>query len=171
MKTTDSSNDLKDTAGTNGSVRVEGDRGLTVPTSVVQARQTIGGIEERTVEFRCLSGRLIRGTWRGLPLRNVIRQAAVPDETTHLVFEAVDGHTACVEVAATTSAFLALTAVNGPGDGDALPRVVGPELDGPRAVKRVARIEPKRIAPEVDPREYDSFDLEAMMEQVQSEGT
>jgi hypothetical protein len=79
-----------------------------------------------------------------------------------LVFETVDGHTACVPLEDMVDGLLALQRLDGasPPTQTDMPRVVAPGLDGPHAVKHVQNIEPVSIEPAEDPHDWEAFNLE-----------
>lgn len=133
-------------------------------TLVLPGRSDTDGnfeVVERTLTFECLSRGLITGTWRGIVVDELLERAAVPAETTHSVVTADDGHTVCLAVPEATDALLALTRIDESGttDAAAMPRIVGPSLDGPRAIKNVARIESIAVAPSRNPAERESYNF------------
>lgn len=157
MKTTNRPDGSTDPTGSNA-VRIEGKRTRTVPATVPEAERVVGDLENRTAEFRCVSGRRISGTWRGVPLDVLLEAAGMAPSTTHVVVEAIDGHTVCVDVVVAMDTFLALEAVNPTETGDQTPRIVSPELDGPRSVKRVTRIEAVHLEPGHSPDAVEQFE-------------
>lgn len=111
-------------------------------------------LAERSISFRCTSGGLIRATWRGVPLVEVLSAGDPPAETTHVLLESGDGHTACVTVAEATEGLLAVEQ-----DGERLPspRFVVPDVPGPRTVQGIRRIEAVELGPTEDRSDYESF--------------
>jgi len=118
-------------------------------------------VEERTLSFECVSGGVITGTWRGIAVDELLGRASVPAETTHLVVTATDGHTVCLPITAVTDTLLALDRVDTSGKTErtATPRIVGPDLDGPRAIKNVTHVDPVALAPDRSPTELESYNL------------
>lgn len=110
---------------------------------------------EQTITFECVSGGLITGTWWGVRLEELLERAGVPEETTHLVVTAEDGHAVCLPLFDTTGALVALRRTDDADEPRAVetPRIVGSDVDGPRAIKNVVRIEPVAVAPGRDPAE------------------
>ncbi len=159
METTEQLGVGPDPASQEG-VRVGGAEPFTVPPSVAAAARQVGDVETRTVEFRCLSGRCIRRTWRGVPLPTVIDHPAMSGATTHVRLEAADGHTVCIDVRAAGTALLGLTTVDtaDAAEPTGVPRVVGPDIDGPRAIKRVVSIDPLAMPPSDDPAAIEQFE-------------
>ena len=111
--------------------------------------------ETREVSFECSSGDVITGTWRGIPLVSVLRACSLPDETTHVLITARDGHRCCLAVGQAFDALLAYERVDGPSDSDGIPRLLVPGIAGPRTLKWVTTIEPMALDPGEDPQEYE----------------
>jgi len=116
-------------------------------------------IIERTLSFNCVSGGVITGTWRGIVIDELLERVSVPAETTHLVVTAADDHTVCLPIIDLTDALLALSRVDSSGNEErkGTPRIVGPSLDGPRAIKNVVRIEPVTLSPDRSPTELETY--------------
>ncbi len=117
------------------------------------------GANQRTVSCStlCSSGDRIEGTWRGIPLTPQL--ATLDPDTTHVLVSSDDGYRACIPIGAITDAIVALERLD--GDDTALPRLVGPTIDGPRLAKRVAHMESIALSPEEDP-----SDLEVLTPEV-----
>ena len=118
----------------------------------------IGSFERvtRTIGFECTSGRWIEHEWTGIPIDRLLAAAAGPAEATHIVVEAADGHTACIDL---PSALEGLLAVERDGQRLDGPRFVSPRITGPRAVSEVARIDPVALAADERPTDRESMDL------------
>jgi len=116
-------------------------------------------VDERTLSFECVSGGVITGTWRGIVIDELLERVSVPAETTHLVVTAADDHTVCLPIIDLTDALLALSRVDSSGNEErkGTPRIVGPSLDGPRAIKNVVRIEPVTLSPDRSPTELETY--------------
>ena len=145
-------------AGDEAGVTVDGNHPVTVGTPAA-ARDRFGWAT-REFTIRCHSGRVIEGRWSGVPLAALVDAAAPSADTTHVVVTARDGYRAAVGVAATRQGLLGLvretvTVTGGSGEvyADGTPRFLGPGLDSTEAVREVARIEPVRVPPGVDPLE------------------
>lgn len=118
----------------------------------------------RTMELRCRSGARFTKTWEGVLLSQLLDDAAAPADTTHLVVEADDGHTACISVGDVLEGVLAFERIDSEQGTrtQGMPRVVAPGLDGARAVKNVTRIEPVELSPEEDPSDAEQFEFESI---------
>ncbi|WP_440991620.1 molybdopterin-dependent oxidoreductase [Haloarchaeobius baliensis] len=111
------------------------------------------GTVQRTLGYECLSRGLVDATWRGVPVRDLADAVGLPDETTHLVVESRDGLRGCVPIGTALDGLLALER-----DGEPLagPRFLAPEIEGPRAVKDVARLAPVALSPDEDRTAYET---------------
>jgi hypothetical protein len=105
-------------------------------------------VVDRQVAFECASGETIERSYRGVPVRAVLSWVDLPGETTHLLVGARDGHVACVSVPDALDGVLAL-------DGSGGPRLVAPGILGPRAIKRVERLEAVVLAGDEDPEDLE----------------
>jgi hypothetical protein len=148
--------------GSTPAVEIIGGRRVVIPVETTHQNGTTPVV--RTMDLRCRSGAWFSKTWRGLPLLGLLEDAAAPADTTHLVVEADDGHTACVPIGDVLEGLLALERSDGerPTRTDRMPRVVAPGLDGPHAVKNVTRIEAVAFSPEDDPDDVEQFDFESV---------
>lgn len=106
---------------------------------------------ECTVE--CNSGDTTSGPWRGVPLAALLDRVDAPADTTHVVVSGADGYRVTVAVRAALGGVLALER-----DGVALsergaetPRLVGPDVSGPRAVSGVEAVAAVSLDPGDDP--------------------
>lgn len=106
-------------------------------------------IEERHIGFECSSGEWIERDYRGVAVADVLDAVALPEETTHLRVRAADGHVACPAVVDALEG-LVVTA------GEDVPRFVAPGVIGPRAIKRVRRIEAVALSGGEDPTEFET---------------
>lgn len=113
--------------------------------------------ERRRLVLQCTSGRRFEGEWFGVPVTALLGAADAPDGTTHLLVESADGFVACVSVADAGDAILALEGEQFDGEtaSEATPRLVGSNVEGPRAVKEVTRIVATSLRPGEDPAEYE----------------
>ena len=120
---------------------------------------TLDGLprERRRLVLRCTSGQRFEGEWVGVPVTALVGAADAPDATTHLLVESTDGCVACVSIAEARDAILALDGDRFDGETatEATPRLVGPNVEGPRAVKEVTRIVATSLRPGEDPAEYE----------------
>lgn len=107
---------------------------------------------ELEVEIVCESGDRDRATWCGVGVEKLLSVVGTPPDTTHLVFESVDGYRACVDVRTAIGGVIAL-------ERDGLPlrttdhdtRFVAPGVRGPRTVTDVECIEAVQLPPGTDP--------------------
>ncbi|MFD1647612.1 molybdopterin-dependent oxidoreductase [Haloarchaeobius litoreus] len=135
---------------TTADVLVDGE----TPRSLDALLSTAGvGTVERTLGYDCLSRGLVDATWRGVPVRDLVEAVGLPDETTHLLVESRDGHRGCVPIGTALDGLLALERDGEPLSG---PRFLAPQIEGPRAVKDVARLEPVALAPHEDRTAYET---------------
>lgn len=104
------------------------------------------GWRTASCEFRCATGRWIRGRWAGVPVPALLEAVDAPPETTHLLVVGADGYRAGVPVTDAMGAVLAFERLDAAGEGT--PRVIGPGLDSSASVRRVARIETRSSPPE-----------------------
>lgn len=113
---------------------------------------------ERRCRTRCSSGDRFEGSWRGIPLADLL--TGIDPDSTHLLVEAEDGFRACIDIAAALDGVVALERLDDRTDDgpDGLPRLVVPGCLGTRMVKRVARIETRRLDPDADPEEFERLD-------------
>jgi len=139
-------------------VVVDGQSPVTLPRERAAASASFE-LTAETVGFECASGDWLESTWTGVPLGPLIEAAEMPPSTTHVLVTAADGYRACVPVLSLTDAMVAYDATDRP-ESD-FPRFVSPSVDGPRAVKDLARVEPVEIAPSEDPEEYEDLQLDA----------
>lgn len=116
----------------------------------------------RTVEIVCASGSRHRSTWGGVAIPDLLSLGDAPSATTHLVFEARDGHAACVGVEGTAAGLLAFSRDGRPLAEDHAyeNRFVSPDVDGARTVKGVERIEAVVLAPGERPEEFEALTTE-----------
>lgn len=139
-------------------VTVDGEEGVTL-------RDATAALERfpwttRAFSIHCHSGRVLEGRWAGVPVPSLLAAARVPPETTHLLVTGRDGHRACVDVAAAGEALLAfecetveLASGDGPEpdcDGSSIPRFLA-DVESPRTVRAVERIEPVTVSRGEDP--------------------
>lgn len=104
-------------------------------------------LEERRCEYVCASGDRFGGRWRGIPIPELIATSEIDPDATHLLVESDDGFRVCVAISDALGGILALERLDGT---DELPRLIAPRIDGTRTIKRVRRIEGRRLAPEDD---------------------
>jgi DMSO/TMAO reductase YedYZ molybdopterin-dependent catalytic subunit len=116
-------------------------------------------LTERRCEYVCASGNRFGGRWRGISLSELIAGSEIRDETTHLLVESDDGFRVCVAIFDLLDGILATERLD---SSDELPRLIAPAIDGTRTIKRVARIEGRRLDPEDD-----SEDLERIVPPVE----
>ena len=110
----------------------------------------------RWITYECSSGDRITGRWRGIILECVLDELALPDNTTHLLVEASDGHKTCLDIHSAYDALLAFERLdrNEPHDAG-FPRLLPSGLEGPRSLKWVDRIRPLHLAPGDRPEAYE----------------
>ncbi|WP_166377394.1 molybdopterin-dependent oxidoreductase [Halorubrum sp. BOL3-1] len=114
---------------------------------------------ERAVEIRCATGDWWTADWRGPPVSAVVDRAAVPPETTHLVFETADGYRACLDVHAALDGVLAIAMDGEPLDAAERPRLVCPGVEGIRTVKGVSAVVPVSLSCDEDPGELEALGI------------
>lgn len=112
-------------------------------TTTVEIPNGIPVVEHR-IGFECSSGEWIERDYRGVRVDRVLEAVPVPEETTHLVVSADDGHVACPAI------WDALDGLLATGERRS-PRFVAPGIAGPRAIKGVERIEAIVLASEAEP--------------------
>ena len=105
-------------------------------------------VVDRRIGFECASGDWIERDYRGVEVEDVLDDVALPAETTHLLVTARDGHVACPAVLDALDGLLAT-------ERGGAPRFVAPGIAGPRAIKRVQRIEAVTLDPAEDPEDYE----------------
>lgn len=130
-------------------ITVLGDERLSLSRKALVAFPT----EERTVTIVCSSGARHTATWTGIPVIEILSAAEVPDETTHLVVESVDGYRICVDVFTALDGLLALFRDERP-IAEQKPyetRFIAPDIDGARTVKAVAVLEARQLSAGTDP--------------------
>lgn len=110
----------------------------------------------RTVTFECTSGDQITGRWWGIVLGDFLDELDLPDDATHLLVEARDGHKACLDIRSGFDALLAFRRLDDDDDdAGGLPRLLLSGLGGPRSLKWVKRIRPVQLAPGEQPEDYE----------------
>lgn len=110
------------------------------------ARERHGTVEV-TCRYRCATGTVFGGDWRGVPVAPLLDRA--PPETTHLRVESADGYRAHVPVTDALDAVVATERLDGAAEG--LPRFVAPDLDSTRTVRGVSSLVPVALPPDADP--------------------
>jgi len=109
--------------------------------------------------FHCSSGREIAGRWVGVAVADLLDEADPAPNTTHLRLESRDGYRVCVPIRAALAGVLAFSRDDEPldrpdGHGS---RFVAPSVEGPRAVRDVARMEAVVLAPDEDPTDLETI--------------
>ena len=104
--------------------------------------------------FECASGAWIERDWTGIPVFELLDAAEIPDETTHVQFESVDDYRSCVALSELEDALVAI------GDGDGLPRLVGPQIVGPRAIKTLSRVRPLALPPDESREQHERLPID-----------
>lgn len=122
---------------------------------------TLPTVESR-FEIVCSSGDRYTETWQGAPVADVLEYVSLPEGTTHLLAESVDGYRICVDVLTALDGILAFYRTGEPlsEDGGYETRFVAKGIGGPRTAKDVTRIEALELSPEDDPHAYEDFLLE-----------
>lgn len=138
-------------------IRIDGETFATLPGSLDEATEQ-SEVTTRSIGFECASGDWLESTWTGVPLDPLLNAGPIPPETTHVVVEAADGYRACIGVLDLARAMVAYDAVDRPSTD--FPRFVSPSIDGPRAVKNLARLRPVKLAPHEDPADYEELSLQ-----------
>jgi DMSO/TMAO reductase YedYZ molybdopterin-dependent catalytic subunit len=138
----------------NRAVEIRGERTVSIPAIGPPATYST---VDRSVTFDCASGEQTTGRWWGIPVADLIEEAEIPDDTTHLLVEGNDGHTACVAVLKALDGVLAF-AKN--GDRFDRPRFVAPGIRGARCVHDVRRIEGVALEPGADRESYETITAE-----------
>lgn len=110
----------------------------------------------RRITYECSSGDRITGCWWGIILEGVLDELTLPDNTTHLLVEARDGHKTCLDIHSAYDALLAFERLdrNKPHDAG-LPRLLRSGLEGPRSLKWVDRVRSLHLAPGDRPEAYE----------------
>jgi DMSO/TMAO reductase YedYZ molybdopterin-dependent catalytic subunit len=145
---------MTDTNQDDTAVEIHGERTVSVPAlGPPDEYETV----DRTVTFDCASGERKGGRWWGIPVADLIDEAAVPGDSTHLVVEGADGHTALVEVLHALEGVLAYAE-----DGERFdhPRFVAPGVRGARCVHDVVRIEGTTLEPGADREAFETITAE-----------
>ena len=114
------------------------------------------GAVERELEIRGSSGDTYVGRGRGPSIEAVIEAGGDP-EATHLLVESVDDFRACIPVSDAVEGILAIERLDDE-NGD-LPRILGPSIEGTRAVKSIASVETVRLSPGEDRESYERLDV------------
>lgn len=122
--------------------------GETVPEAFAAAA------ERGTVGFECASGEWIEREWTGIPVLEVLDRVAVPDDTTHVQLESIEGNRACVPLTDLPDAIIAV------GEADGLPRFVSPHVVGPRTIKNLRRVQALALEPGEDREDYEDLPFE-----------
>lgn len=146
-----------DTEPAGESVRVVGERTVSVRAVPLDADSTRGEVETVDWTFRCASGDQIGGPWTGVRIAELLEAAAAPADTTHVAVASADGYRACVPVAAALDGLLAARRDSEACEG--APRFVAPDVAGPRTVKRVARVDALALPPDADPEDREELQL------------
>jgi DMSO/TMAO reductase YedYZ molybdopterin-dependent catalytic subunit len=132
------------------SLLVDGRTHLELPWGVTPERVELPFVR-KSFGFECTSGDRKEGEWTGIPVLDLLDAAGVPDDTTHVQFESVDGNCTCVPLTDLDEALVAL------GDGDDQPRFVSSAVSGPRTLKRLAEIRPVSLAAGEDRELYEDL--------------
>lgn len=114
-------------------------------------------LTSRETGFECASGAWIAAEWTGIPVPDLLEAAGPPPETTHVVFESVDGYRTCVGVGDLLDGLVAYDADDDARSG--FPRLVSPSVVGPRASKRIVEMSPVALPPDADPEEREDLQL------------
>ncbi|WP_433634097.1 molybdopterin-dependent oxidoreductase [Halomicrococcus sp. NG-SE-24] len=116
----------------------------------------------RECTVTCASGERTTATWTGVPIPDLLACVTDPAATTHLRLLSDDGYCACVGIVSAVDALVAVVR-----DGEELAtverygtRVVGPDIDGERSVKGVARIETVALGADQVPDELETLSLD-----------
>ena len=97
--------------------------------------------------FTCASDGAFGGRWRGVRLRDLLGPA--PPDTTHVRAVSADGYCVPVALVDAIDAVVAIDRLDAPNEG--LPRLVGEGLDSAETVRRLDRLEPVALPPDVNP--------------------
>lgn len=116
--------------------------------------------ESLTTEFRCSSGDRWHGEWVGVPVSAVVDAVDAGPDATHLRVRSRDGHAACLAIDAALAGVLAVERRDEPMAPTAVPRLVARDASGARSVKATAVLELLRLAPDEDPTDYETLDLD-----------
>lgn len=139
-------------------VEVRGDSRLALSLGDLRTRATV----DRECTISCASGDRTTATWTGVPVANLLSDAEVPRETTHLRVTSDDGYRACIEVTAALEALVAVARDDEPlaATEAYATRLVGSDVAGERSVKGVVEIEPLTLTPDEDPTELETLVLD-----------
>jgi DMSO/TMAO reductase YedYZ molybdopterin-dependent catalytic subunit len=118
----------------------------------LRSARTEFDLTERRCEYVCASGDRFGGRWRGISLSELVAESEIAPDSTHLLVESDDGFRVCVEILDLLDGILATERLD---SSDELSRLIAPAIDGTRTIKRVARIEGRRLASEDDPEDLE----------------
>ncbi len=136
-------------------ITLHGERTVEVTAADLATLPTV----ESRFEIICSSGDRYTETWRGVPLEGVLEYVSLPEATTHVLAESVDGYRICIDVLTALDGILAFYRTGRPlaEDGGYESRFVAKGIGGPRTVKDVTRIEALELGPDEDPTAYEDF--------------
>ncbi|MGM0604129.1 MAG: molybdopterin-dependent oxidoreductase [Halobacteriota archaeon] len=138
-------------------LRVEGATPLELPWDGDPS--SIGvSVRSETIGVECASGDWLEDDWTGVPVFDLLEQADVPPETTHVQFESVDGDLACVPLADLEGGLVAVD--DGTEAAENAPRFVSPHVLGPRTVKNLVCMRPLALAAGDDRVEYEALPID-----------
>ncbi|ELZ99447.1 hypothetical protein E6P09_00620 [Haloferax mediterranei ATCC 33500] len=109
--------------------------------------------DECTVTVKCASGTRHTATWTGIPVLDLLSEADLSDETTHVLVESDDGYRICIDVYAALDGLLAFARDGTPiaDEKSYETRFIAPSIDGSRTAKDVQSIEARQLDPGTDP--------------------
>ncbi len=105
--------------------------------------------------FECASGEWIEHEWVGISVFELLEAADVPEDTTHILLESVDGYRSCVPLGDLKDAIVAVE-----GDDGGTPRLISPQTVGPRNIKHLEHIRPQSLRPEEDREQYETLPID-----------
>jgi len=137
------------------------ERGIVVTGETRRAftRRDLDALDHVTREcaVECDSGDVTSGAWRGVPLAALLERADAPADTTHVVVTGADGYRMAVSVRAALGGVLALErdGASLSERGGTAPRLVGPDVPGPRAVSGITEVAAVSLDPGDDPEDLE----------------
>lgn len=123
--------------------------------------ETVGqfDVDTRSVTVVCASGNRHTAVWTGIGVDDLLDEAEVPPDTTHVTVESTDGYRVAVPVREAIDGLLAYLKDGVPigQDHPYANRFVSPIVEGARDIKGVSRIEHSTLGPTEDPESLENI--------------